>query len=309
MTLGTASTPAVGVRRTAADLAALVRLPNLFTAPPDVVAGATLAVAVGGAVDPLPVAGLCVASAALYAGGTTLNDVADVAEDARERPERPIPSGAVSRRTAAVVGAGFLGAGVVVAAVAGGVASAATAVALAAVVGLYDLVLKGGPAGPLAMGAARGLNVALGLSAAGRLVLDPRVVAVPVVLGTYVAALTWMAESETGDADRTPVAVTAATAVLLAAVVTTVVGTLAGVTAGALAAVVGLGFVAWVGRPLVGAYADPTPETIGPAVGAAVLGIGAADAAVAAAIGPLGTVAAIAFLVPAVALARRFEVT
>ncbi|MBP8257939.1 MAG: UbiA family prenyltransferase [Opitutaceae bacterium] len=46
-----------------------------------------------------------------YAGGTTLNDVADVAFDAIHRPERAIPRGWVARRTAAWIGIGQLFAG------------------------------------------------------------------------------------------------------------------------------------------------------------------------------------------------------
>jgi 4-hydroxybenzoate polyprenyltransferase len=309
MSLVAESSAVTSLRRTATDLATLVRLPNLFTAPPDVVAGAALAAAVGGAVDPLAVVGLCVASTVLYAAGTTLNDVADAVEDASERPGRPIPSGAIARRTAAVFGLALLVVGVAAAALAGGRVSGLVAVALAAVVGLYDLVLKGGPTGPLAMGTARGLNVLLGLSVAGTVVVDPLVGAVPVALAGYVASLTWMAESETGGAERLPVAVTAAAALLLAAVVTAVGGILAGPVASATGALLAAGFVVWVGRALARAYDDPAPGTVGPAVGTAVLGIVLADAAAAAAVGPAGPAAAAACLLPAVGLARRFDVT
>jgi 4-hydroxybenzoate polyprenyltransferase len=47
---------------------------------------------------------LLVAVSLLYAGGMVLNDVADVAEDSRLRPGRPIPAGLVGRRTAMLVG-------------------------------------------------------------------------------------------------------------------------------------------------------------------------------------------------------------
>src|SRR5690606_20500174 len=55
-----------------------------------------------------PAAGLwllaTLAATLAYAGGTTLNDVADVEFDRRHRPERAIPSQVVTRRTAAWVG-------------------------------------------------------------------------------------------------------------------------------------------------------------------------------------------------------------
>jgi 4-hydroxybenzoate polyprenyltransferase len=159
------------------------------------------------------------------------------------------------------------------------------------------------------MGAARGLNVALGLSVAGGPPLDPLVVAVPVAVGGYVAALTWMAEGETRNADRTAVAVTAAATLLAGGVVTGVVGSLAGGRDLLLAGLAAIVFVAWVGRALVPAYTDPAPGTIGPAVGAAVLGIVLLDAAAAAVVGPLGVLVAAAFVVPSVGLAGRFDVT
>ena len=68
-----------------------------------------------------------------YAGGTTLNDVADLAFDRRHRPERALPSGIVSRTTAAIVGAGQLAAGFAIFVFALG-ASAAWAGALVAVI-------------------------------------------------------------------------------------------------------------------------------------------------------------------------------
>lgn len=47
----------------------------------------------------------------VYAGGATLNDVADAGFDARHRPERVIPRGIISRGTAAVVGGAEMAAG------------------------------------------------------------------------------------------------------------------------------------------------------------------------------------------------------
>jgi len=47
----------------------------------------------------------------VYAGGATLNDVADAGFDARHRPERAIPRGVVSRGLAATVGAGEMALG------------------------------------------------------------------------------------------------------------------------------------------------------------------------------------------------------
>lgn len=77
----------------------LIRLPNLFTVPGDVLAGACLAAAAGlstGGLSPLRLAVAAAAAIAVYAGGLIDNDLVDAAEDARERPARPLPSRRVS---------------------------------------------------------------------------------------------------------------------------------------------------------------------------------------------------------------------
>ena len=74
----------------------LLRLPNVFTALADVAMGLLVA---GGALDNWHVlVPLGIASAGLYLAGMVLNDWFDAELDARERPSRPIPSGAFRRR-------------------------------------------------------------------------------------------------------------------------------------------------------------------------------------------------------------------
>lgn len=63
--------------------------------PGDVIAGYALA---GGHQNPSLLA-VCLASGLLYAAGLLFNDWFDREEDARDRPERPIPSGALNPRT------------------------------------------------------------------------------------------------------------------------------------------------------------------------------------------------------------------
>ena len=293
-------------------VATLVRLPNLFTAPPDVVLGAALVAAAGNAVTAAPVAGLAVASVLLYAAGTTLNDYFDAEEDARERPERPIPSGDVSRRGALVLGLALLVAGPAVALLAAGVVAGAVAGGVGLAVLLYDGPFKGSAVGFLFMGSARGLNVLLGTTVAGvgPTGLPPWVLCVPVLVLLYVAAVTYMAEGETGRGDRRAVSAAVGGVTVAAA---GVVGLLAvrppPRLETALVAVLLVGFLGWTGRPLRAAYADPVPARIGPAVGACVLGLTVLDAAFAATVGPVWGLAALAFLVPAVGLSRVFDVT
>src|SRR5690606_17366104 len=89
--------------------------------------------------------------------------------DTRLRPERPLPSQRINAVWARWLGFELLLAGIALACVAGYLAGTAwpaiTAAALAAMVLLYDYVLKQTPLAPVAMGACRTLNVLLGASA------------------------------------------------------------------------------------------------------------------------------------------------
>jgi 4-hydroxybenzoate polyprenyltransferase len=105
---------------------------------------------------------LPVASVALYWAGMALNDYVDRAVDARERPERPIPSDQVSPVQALLVASGLTVGGLVLAAVGGGGDVLRVATALAGTIWAYDWWLKHTPGGPASMAACRGLDVLLG---------------------------------------------------------------------------------------------------------------------------------------------------
>ena len=147
----------------------LVRLPAVFTAPADVLAG--YAIVHGGWLPWPPLAVLCAAGVCLYAGGMVLNDWFDRGRDAAVRADRPIPSGAVSPGSAAFFGFGLLAVGVVLG-FAGGwlggdpLRAGLAALATAACVVLYDGPLKRTVAACPAMGACRACNLILGASAA-----------------------------------------------------------------------------------------------------------------------------------------------
>ncbi|MCU4925730.1 UbiA family prenyltransferase [Halobacteria archaeon AArc-dxtr1] len=300
-----------GAGETIGAVAALVRLPNLFTAPPDVILGAAIVASLGYAVSVPAVALLAVASMLLYAAGTTLNDYFDAEEDTRERPERPIPSGAISRRGALAFGLSLLFAGVLVALATAGAVAGAAAATIALLVVLYDGVFKGTALGFLFMGASRGANVLLGTTV---IVTVPDLpvwaLSIPAVVTLYIAAVTYMAESETGESDPRSVSVAivgAAVAVAGAAAVLVVQSPpLIDAATGALFL---LAFVAWVGRALWGAYADPVPETIGPTIGVCILGLTLLNAAFAATAGVGWALATAAFLLPAMALSTLFDVS
>jgi len=172
----------------------LVRLPNVFTAAADSLAGWLL---VGGTFDDprrwLPLLG---ASMAIYAAGIALNDVFDLEIDRVERPGRPLPSGRVSRRSAAWIGGTLLALGPMLAAGTGSTASLAVAAVLALAVLAYDLGLRRSWLGPEVMGACRGLNLLLGMSQAPALG-GPAGWMAAGGLAVFVVGLTWISRSET----------------------------------------------------------------------------------------------------------------
>jgi 4-hydroxybenzoate polyprenyltransferase len=171
----------------------LVRLPNLFTAAADSLAGWLI---VRGTLDePGRWVPLVLASVAIYTAGIVLNDVFDYEIDLKERPNRPLPSGRVSRRFAAWLGGVTLGLGPVLAGLSGSSASLIVALALAACVLAYDAGLKRTVLGPEVMGACRGLNLLLGLSQ-NPVMGGPAAWLVAFGLGLFIVGVTWISRSE-----------------------------------------------------------------------------------------------------------------
>ncbi len=170
----------------------IVRLPNVITAASNSLAGAFCA---GVSLERWPVlAGLAIVSMAIYAAGILFNDVFDLEEDRRERPERPLPSGAVRVRSAAVSAVVLIAAGLAVAWWLGPRIGAVASVLVAAVLG-YDLGLKRTPLGPWVMGLCRGANLGLGLAAAASVDVSRLWAAAGYVV--YVAGVTYVSRQET----------------------------------------------------------------------------------------------------------------
>ncbi|MGI5347993.1 UbiA family prenyltransferase [Streptomyces sp. CA-250714] len=144
----------------AAAWAQLLRVSAVSTVPGDALVGAVVTGRGPGRGTALAAG----ASLCLYEAGMALNDWADREEDARERPERPLPSGRISPSAALAAATGLTVTGLALAARAGRL-PLATATALAGTVWAYDLKLKHTPAGPAAMAAARSLDVLLGATA------------------------------------------------------------------------------------------------------------------------------------------------
>ncbi|MEU5625765.1 SCO3242 family prenyltransferase [Streptomyces tendae] len=294
--------------------AELLRLPALFTVPGDALAGAAAAGARPGPRTLLAIG----SSLCLYEAGMALNDWADRAEDAAERPHRPLPSGRI-RPAAALTAAGVLtGAGLALAAGAGRPALAVAA-PLAATVWAYDLALKHTPAGPAAMAAARGLDLLLGAAATGggtRAALPSAA-----LLGSHTLAVTAVSRRETtGGSVRAPLAALATTGALTglvarrrtrlpagrrAAAAPGLSGSTAAPTAAeALTAALGAVYAATAARPYFHAALNPSPALTQRAVGGGIRATVPLQAALAARSGASGA-AATSLLVAALAPAGR----
>lgn len=168
----------------------LGRVSNLPTIWTNVLAG----VAASGA--PFGWRGVALTSAAtslLYVGGMVLNDVCDAPIDARERPERPIPSGVVPRREALVTAVALLAAGL---AALGASPHAGAALAwgllLVGAIVYYDWRHKRERLAPLVMGLCRGL-VYLVAAAAAAGAARPRLFFAAALLTAYVVGLSVVA--------------------------------------------------------------------------------------------------------------------
>ena len=141
----------------------LIRLPNVFTTPSNILAGYFAAVAVSEA-NGVHLIALMVSSGLLYIVGIVLNDYFDIEIDKRERPFRPLPSGKISKRHAlAIVIVALLIANTIAWVVVGQV-SLAVSLALTFAIIAYDYHLKHGILGSFAMGGTRFLNLILGAS-------------------------------------------------------------------------------------------------------------------------------------------------
>lgn len=168
--------------------AQLMRLPNVFTAVADPLAGWFV---VGGGDPSWQLALLTGASACLYTSGVVFNDVFDYDLDCVERPERPLPSGAISRRAAAMLGATLMLAGLGLAMAVGAVAFG-IALFLAVMIFFYNAWSKRfALLGPLTIGTCRFANFLLGMRCC-----PPRLWLAPAALGLYCMTLTLISRNE-----------------------------------------------------------------------------------------------------------------
>lgn len=281
----------------------LTRPANLVTALADILAGLAIAgysFGTGGSF-----VWLLLSTLGLYGGGVVLNDVFDADLDAVERPERPIPSGQVPLRNAAMLGGTLLALGVLFARFYS-LTSGLIALGIAVLVIVYDRYAKHSKVfGPLVMGMCRGGNLLLGIS------VVPAALATYSWLGIfpiiYIGAITLISQDEVHGGQR----MTLYIAGFFYAIVHVVQLYVARTQGNFFLAIPWVALHLWlVALPLLAAIRNPVGPMIGKAVKAGVLSLIVMDAAWCVAFGywPLGIL--VVLLLPlSLRLARIFAVT
>jgi len=290
----------------------LARPANVVTAVADILAGIAIAQYVADGFENIflpQVLALGIATACLYAGGVVLNDVFDAKLDAVERPERPIPSGLISKKEAATFGTVLLLIGIIAA---GFVhesffnISMALAVAIAVASVVYDGWGKHHAfLGPLNMGLCRGLNLALGISIVPEALMQYWYLAfVPII---YIAAITAISRGEVHGGSKRVLYFAA----FLYALVIMAILAVSFINGQILFAIPFLALFAFlIFSPLLKAIESPIGPRIGKAVKGGVIALIAMNAAWAAAFGAIVVALLIILLLPlSFFIARQFAVT
>ncbi len=290
----------------------LMRPANIVTAVSDILAG--VAIAVYGINETFENSGLLtvflliLSTIGLYGGGVVFNDVFDAELDKVERPERPIPSGLISQKNAAILGIALLVVGILAAALVpnGFFPSGVIALLIAAAALCYDKWGKHHPfLGPLNMGACRGLNLLLGMSIIPKVLSQYWMISFVPVL--YIAAITMISRGEVHGGRKSILA----TAALFYIVVLSSILLLAYINGNLLYTLLFLLlFGIMIFSPLQKAMSNPVGPLIGKAVKAGVLALILMNASWAAAFGALYLAFAILLLLPlSLWLAKLFAVT
>jgi 4-hydroxybenzoate polyprenyltransferase len=287
----------------------LMRPANIVTSIADVLAGVAISgyfVNQANQIQHLvPVLLLCLSTVGLYGGGVVFNDVFDAELDRVERPERPIPSGLISKKEATALGTTLLSAGIILAFFVSTIAGVlAFCIMVSALV--YDKAGKHHRLlGPVNMGLCRGLNLLLGISIIPLALHGQWLLAVIPII--YIASITMISRGEVHGGSK----VTLYTASLLYAVVLMAILYFSFLKGNLLFTLVFLLPFAWmIFKPLLTAIEEPVGKNIGKAVKAGVLALILMNAAWAAAFGALYLAIVIVILLPlSLKLARLFAVT
>lgn len=176
----------------------LARLPNAFTSPTNAIAGYLT-------VTPVPdlnyanLAILMASSMLLYVSGVVFNDYFDIEVDRKERPSRPLPSGAISKQRTVQIAVVSMVSAIMLAFFVSW-SSFVISLLLSCMILGYDYRLKNSKIfGPITMGGTRFLNVIMGASVALQLPFQPNLLELVFVAGSvflYVVVITLFSKKE-----------------------------------------------------------------------------------------------------------------
>jgi 4-hydroxybenzoate polyprenyltransferase len=269
------------------DFLSLVRIPTVFSSMSNAYAGYFLAG--GRALSPQLAAGIAAAALFIMAG-MALNDVADKDVDAKERPNRPIPSGAIPLRTAWGLSLGMMA------------------------LGLGLKRVAGSWAGPVSMGLCRALNLLTGMSLTWASLPHPSSIPFPawIAIGSlwaYIALVTFLARDEVGGNSRRRSVIYLSGVALW--FLTWAGAAILWFRAESLMALAWLGLALFLRKPLRNLAADPSPKHTGQMVGAMLRMVPLVDvlAMFANGVPPEYALAGALWIVPAFAVGKWFYST
>lgn len=285
----------------------LMRPANVVTAVADALAGVAISgylLTVGWG-SPVPIILLCISTIGLYSGGIIFNDVFDADLDKIERPERPIPSGLISKKEATVFGTLFFLVGLLAAYFVG---TTTTILALAIILAclVYNRWAKHHALlGPLNMGLCRGLNLLLGVSIISTQVSQWWFLAIIPII--YIASITMISRGEVHGGSKRMLYFAA---VLYAVVIASILffATTKGDTIITLLFIIPFAWMIF--KPLLIAVNNPIGPNIGKAVKAGVIALILMNAAWASVFADWKIALVIIFLLPlSILLSKAFAVT
>ena len=287
----------------------LTRPANIITAIADILAGAAIAGIEISSIHLMQFENLLLlmlSTIGLYGSGVVLNDAFDAELDKKERPERPIPTGLVSRTEAFAFGFTLMSLGIY-SAFLFSTFSGVIAVIVALMILLYDGLAKHHIVfGPLVMGLCRGGNLLLGMSIIPGSIHEFGFMAlIPII---FIAAITLTSRGEVLGNNKLSL-------MLALSLDFVVIGFLAGLgiynVLDLLSMVAFLTFWAFLNiRAKLAAIANTGPENVKRAVKTGVISLIPLDASYAAGFGGfLFGMVVLALLPLSLFLAKRFAVT
>ncbi len=290
-----------------------MRPANIVTAISDILAGIIIAgfpLYWGSHSSLGPILLLVLSTIGLYGGGVVFNDVFDAETDKVERPERPIPSGMVSKKKATAFALLLMGMAILSASFVHREEMfslpAMLAIMIAVLAVVYDKWGKHQSfLGPINMGLCRGLNLLLGMSIVPASIAEYGWLGIfPVI---YIGAITMISRDEVHGGKKKTLFIAAIFYYIVIAAISWFAYTKGEIVmAGGFILLFGL----MIGFPLVKAINNPSANNIRRSVKAGVLAVILMNAAWAAAFGAIGLALVILCLLPlSLILAKMFAVT